>query len=81
MSTQEQKPNNAEETQPDGGPTFSIAGVQPLGPQTGWKTANPNPDATRPETMPKTISTAMPGESDHDEKSTAAQPDPTGTGE
>ncbi len=36
----------------DGGPTLSQAGAMPGGNDTGWKTANPKPDATKPETMP-----------------------------
>jgi hypothetical protein len=38
---------------PDNGPAFSQAGAMPSGSQMGnWNTAMPNPDATRPATMP-----------------------------
>ncbi len=41
------------------------AGAQPSGSEMDhWKTAHPNPDATKPETMPKTASTPMPGETE-----------------
>lgn len=40
-------------THPDGGATMSPAGAMPSGSQMEhWRTAMPNPDATRPETMP-----------------------------
>lgn len=38
---------------PDSGPAMSQAGAMPSGSEMkNWKTAMPNPDATRPETMP-----------------------------
>jgi len=35
------------------------------GSEMSWGTSQPSADATKPETMPKTFSTAMPGEKDH----------------
>ncbi|MGH9189840.1 MAG: hypothetical protein ACRD0Q_07400 [Acidimicrobiales bacterium] len=38
---------------PDEGVTMSQAGAMPAGSEMGhWNTANPRPDATKPETMP-----------------------------
>ena len=54
------------EDQPDGGPTESQAGAMPGGSEMGhWTTAYARPDATKPETMPKTLSTPQPGEKNH----------------
>ena len=48
---------------PDEGPTMSGAGAAPGGnAMDHWATASPNTDATKPETMPNTKSTPMPGE-------------------
>lgn len=49
-----------------GGPAFTTAGTMPGGSTMGhWVTASPDADATRPETMPHTKSTPMPGETKH----------------
>ena len=41
---------------PDEGPTMSGAGASPGGnAMDHWNTANPNTDATKPETMPKAL--------------------------
>ncbi len=50
---------------PDKGPTMTSAGAQPSGSgMDHWATAQPNTDATKPETMPHTPSTPMPGETE-----------------
>jgi len=50
---------------PDEGPAMSGAGAQPGGSAMDhWATASPNTDATKPETMPNTKSTPMPGETE-----------------
>lgn len=55
----------AETEQPEDGPAMSGAGAQPSGSSMNhWKTASPNPDATRPESMPHTKSTPLPGETE-----------------
>lgn len=49
----EQTEEDDTETQPDGGPTMTQAGAMPSGSEMAhWNTANPRPDATKPETMP-----------------------------
>ena len=49
--------------QPDEGPSMSGAGAGPSGSAMDhWETAMPNTDATKPETMPHTASTPLPGE-------------------
>ena len=49
--------------QPDGGPVLSTGGAMPGGSTMNhWATASPDADATKPETMPHTKSTPMPGE-------------------
>ena len=49
--------------QPDDGPAMSGAGAGPGGnAMDHWATAMPNTDATKPETMPNTESTPLPGE-------------------
>jgi hypothetical protein len=51
--------------QPDEGPAMSGAGAQPGGnAMDHWNTASPNTDATKPETMPHTKSTPLPGETE-----------------
>ena len=51
--------------QPDEGPAMSGAGAQPGGnAMDHWKTASPSADATKPETMPNTKSTPLPGETE-----------------
>jgi hypothetical protein len=51
--------------QPDDGPTMSGVGAMPGGNSMDhWKTASPNADATKPETMPNTPSTPLPGETE-----------------
>lgn len=60
------EPRQSTEDQPDGGPTMSVAGAMPAGSEMShWKTAYARPDATRPETMPGTVSTPEPGEKNH----------------
>ena len=54
------------EDQPDDGPTTTQTGSMPGGSEMGhWATANARPDATKPETMPRTRSTPQPGENNH----------------
>jgi hypothetical protein len=49
--------------QPDEGPAMSGAGAGPAGnTMDHWKTGQPTPDATKPESMPNTASTPLPGE-------------------
>jgi hypothetical protein len=51
--------------QPDEGPAMSGAGAQPSGnTMDHWNTGQPTPDATKPETMPNTASTPLPGETE-----------------
>jgi hypothetical protein len=51
--------------QPDEGPTMTGAGAEPGGnAMDHWNTASPNTDATKPETMPHTKSTPLPGETE-----------------
>jgi hypothetical protein len=51
--------------QPNEGPTMTGGGAAPAGNSMDhWNTASPNTDATRPETMPNTPSTPMPGETE-----------------
>lgn len=53
------------EDNPDEGPAMSGAGAQPSGSEMDhWATAQPNPDATKPDSMPNTASTPMPGETE-----------------
>jgi len=57
------QPNDLE--QPDEGPALSGAGAIPSGSNMNhWKTASPGADATDPNSMPATKSTAMPGETE-----------------
>lgn len=59
-------PTQSTEDEPDGGPSMTIAGAMPAGSEMShWKTAMARPDATRPETMPGTVSTPEPDEKDH----------------
>jgi hypothetical protein len=45
------------------GPSMSGAGAMPSGSvMNHWKTASPNADATDPDSMPRTKSTPLPGE-------------------
>ncbi len=51
--------------QPDEGPVMTGAGAAPGGNSMDhWKTASPSTDATKPETMPNTPSTPLPGETE-----------------
>lgn len=51
--------------QPDEGPALSGAGAMPSGSTMNhWKTASPNADATDSNSMPRTKSTPMPGETE-----------------
>ena len=43
---------NFTEDEDDEGPAMGEGGAAPSGPETGWQTSQPNPDATKPETMP-----------------------------
>jgi hypothetical protein len=53
----------ADQDNPDEGPTMGGPGAQPSGNSMDhWETANPSPDATKPETMPNTESEPLPGE-------------------
>ncbi len=53
------------EESPDGGPVLSGTGAQPGGNSMDhWATASPNTDATKPESMPHTKSTPLPGETE-----------------
>jgi hypothetical protein len=50
---------------PDDGPAMGGEGAMPAGnSMEHWATANPSPDATKPESMPNTQSTPMPGETE-----------------
>jgi hypothetical protein len=50
---------------PDEGPSMSGTGAQPSGnAMDHWATALPNADATKPETMPNTVSKPLPGETE-----------------
>jgi len=51
------------EESPGGGTTMTPAGAMPSGgSMDNWATAMPNTDATKPETMPNTVSKDLPGE-------------------
>jgi len=51
--------------QPTEGPAMTGAGAGPAGNSMDhWNTASPNTDATKPESMPHTKSTPMPGETE-----------------
>lgn len=50
---------------PDDGPSMSQAGAMPGGSEMAhWNTAMPNPDATRPETMPSSSKQKDPKDDD-----------------
>ena len=52
-----------DQEQLDEGPALSGTGAMPGGSTMNhWETASPNTDATVPESMPRTKSTPMPGE-------------------
>ena len=54
-----------DQDQPDEGPAMSGTGAMPSGnAMDHWGTAMPNADATKPETMPGTKSTQLPGETE-----------------
>jgi hypothetical protein len=54
-----------DQAQPDEGPTLSGVGAMPSGnAMDHWGTAMPNTDATKGESMPKTRSTPLPGETE-----------------
>lgn len=58
--------NAGTEDNPDEGPAMTPAGAQPSGNEMDhWATAMPNPDATKPETMPNTESEPLPGETEN----------------
>ena len=44
--------SNFTDDEDDEGPAMGEGGAAPAGSETGWKTSQPNPDATKPETMP-----------------------------
>lgn len=55
-----------DQDQPDEGPSMSGAGAGPSGSEMShWETAMPDADATKPESMPNTRSTPMPGETEN----------------
>lgn len=58
MGSDDRSPTDQDEEFPDEGPTMTEAGAMPSGSETGWKTSQPNPDATRPETMPESATEA-----------------------
>ena len=60
-----QHPDDQEQL--EGGPSMaSMAGGSSSGSiMNTWKTASPSTDATKPETMPQTESTPLPGETVH----------------
>lgn len=69
---QERSPDDADINAPDDqeqldeGPAMSGTGAMPSGSlMNHWATASPNADATKPESMPHTTSTPMPGETEH----------------
>lgn len=54
-----------DQDQPDEGPAMSGGGAMPGGNSMDhWPTSQPSPDATKPETMPNTASTPLPGETE-----------------
>jgi hypothetical protein len=54
-----------DQDQPDEGPAMSGTGAMPGGSAMDhWETALPSADATKPETMPNTLSTPLPGETE-----------------
>lgn len=54
-----------DQDQPDEGPAMSGTGAMPSGSAMDhWATALPSADATKPDTMPTTDSTPLPGESE-----------------
>ncbi len=53
------------EDSPDSGTTMTPGGAMPSGgTMDNWATASPNTDALKPETMPNTKSTPLPGETE-----------------
>jgi hypothetical protein len=57
--------NPDDQDQPDEGPTLSGVGAMPSGnAMDHWATAMPSADATKPESMPDTESTLLPGETE-----------------
>lgn len=63
MKTDDRSSPQPEESETD--PSMTGAGATPGSAEMSWDTSQPSADATKPETMPKTRSTAMPGEKDH----------------
>jgi len=54
-----------DQASPDEGPAMSGGGAMPSGNSMDhWATSQPNVDATKPETMPNTASTPLPGETE-----------------
>lgn len=54
-----------DQEQPDEGPSMGSGGAMPSGNSMDhWDTSQPSPDATKPETMPNTASSPMPGETE-----------------
>lgn len=50
---------------PDEGPAMTPGGAQPSGSAMNhWATSQPSTDATKPETMPRTASSPLPGETE-----------------
>ena len=59
-----QEPDDQEQL--DEGPAMSGGGAMPGGSNMNhWETASPSADATDPESMPRTKSTPMPGETEN----------------
>jgi hypothetical protein len=57
--------NPDDQEQLEGAPSFSSAGAMPgHSIMNNWGTASPDADATKPETMPNTRSTPLPGETE-----------------
>lgn len=44
--------SNFTDDEDEEGPSMGEGGAMPSGSDTGWQTSQPNPDATKPETMP-----------------------------
>lgn len=54
-----------DQASPDDGPAMTPGGAMPSGnAMDHWATSQPNADATKPETMPNTASTPLPGETE-----------------
>ena len=65
MSKDTKRAEPSTEDNPTSGPAMSDSGAQPSGSEMDhWATAQPNPDATKPGTMPRTASRQLPGETE-----------------